>query len=264
MNIKRIEISIKNKRRFGLVAFLVDRSDFLTDIEEARNLLNLKRFPYTFPTFSYKEANNVTHYYKQGICSIYDVCSSLKDICREKNINLAELDKTIASVFVLTKSLAKKYRKSGVYLSVILSSILIGEVKEDDILPTNTFEIDQQSIEEFDERFRGYKKTFGIIVNSESTWKEVKEAFTNIQKYRLGIKEIKNKEEDTFYKIYREELIADYLPDTISNIRRDRDWHWQHEKGMSYEKIRKNFEKIQPVTWQAVRNSIARYKAHLT
>ena len=264
MNIKRIEISIKDNKRFGLVAFLVDRPDFLKDIQETRNLLELKSFPYTFSNFPYKAANNVANYYKKGVCSIYEVYSCFKDICKEKNILPVELDKTLASAFMLVKSLAKKYRKSGVYIPAILASVLIGEVKEGDILPTNTFVIDKQNTEELDERFKGYGRSFGIIVNSESTWKEVKDAFTHIQKYQLGVKKIKNKEKDTFYKIFGEELITDYLPDTVSNVKRDRDWYWQHEKGMGYEKIRKGYEKTQPVTWQAVRNAIARYKTHLT
>ena len=27
------------------------------------------------------------------------------------------------------------------------------------------------------------------------------------------------------------------LPDTISNIKRDRDWYWKHKAGLSYQKI---------------------------
>lgn len=264
MSINKINISIEDNKRFGLIAFLVDRSDFLTDIREVRNLLELRSFPYTFPNFSYKKANNVVNYYKQGICNIYDVYSVFKDICKEENIFPAELDKTLASAFVLTKSLTKKYCKSGVYIPVILSSILVGEVKEGDILPTNTFEIGKQNIEELDERFKDNRKSMSIVINHESTWEEVKNAFTHIQKYKFGSKKIKGKNEDVFYKIYNEGLIYKDLPDTVTNIKRDRDWYWQKKSGMSYEEIRKKTKKVdRPATWQAVRNSIYRYKSHL-
>lgn len=237
MSISRIEVSIKNKKRFGLVAFLVDRPDFLADIEEARNLLELKSFPYIFPNFPFKEANTVVNYYKKGICRIYDVYSCFKDICKEKNIYLAKLDRTLASAFVLAKSLAKKYHKSGVYIPVMLSSILVGEVKEGDVLPTNTLEIGKQNIDELEERFKGYGKSFEIIVNRESTLKEVKEAFNSVQKYKLGTKKIKNKDKDTFYKIYREELMIDLLPNTRSTIGIVRDWYWRNLDGESALKI---------------------------
>lgn len=54
MNIKRIEINIKDDWRYGLVASLIDRADFLQDIEAIRKKHKIKKL------FSREEIENET------------------------------------------------------------------------------------------------------------------------------------------------------------------------------------------------------------
>lgn len=244
MSIKRIEISIEDKNRFGLVAFSVDRPDFLALIEQVRCNLKLKDLPFTFTNypFPYKEANNVVNYYQKGVCSIYDVYSCFKDVCEVNNIVMSDLDYTLALAFEYAKVIIEKQEKTGVYIPVVLASILVGSVRDSDILPTNTFKLHKQIASEPDERFKDDGNSNLIIINKESTLEEVKKAF----------------------KYLKKEQSLDKLPDTVTNIKRDREWYWQKISGMSYEEIRKRTKKVdQPATWQAVRNAIVRYKAHL-
>lgn len=230
MSIKRIEISIEDNKRFGLVAFLVDRLDFLALIEEIRNNLKVKSLPYAFTNYPlpYKAANNVVNYYKKGTCSIYDVYSCFKDICETKGISVSELDYTLALAFEYAEVIIEKQGKTRIYLPVVLASLLVGSIRDGDVLPTNTLELDNESLKELQGELEEGEKRFAITINRESTWKEVKKVFTHIQKYRFGTKKIMNKEEDAFYKIYREELIADDLPDTHSTIKTVRDWYWRN------------------------------------
>ena len=245
MSIKRIEISIKDKNRFGLVAFLVDRPDFLGLIEKIRGNLKIKSFPYTFTnsSFPYEEANNTVNYYKKGVCSIYDVYSCFKDISEARALAITELDYTLALAFEYAEGIIERLGKTKVYLPVVLASLLVGSISEGDVLPTNTFTLDKYGANQPDDRFiNSAGNSNVIIVHKESTLAEVKTAFNYIKK----------------------EQLLNSLPDTVTNIKRDREWYWQHKEGVSYEEIRKNTKKAnQPATWQAVRNAIFRYKAHL-
>lgn len=56
-----------------------------------------------------------------------------------------------------------------------------------------------------------------------------------------------------------------YVPDTISNIKRDRKWYWLNKEGLGYETIsqRAKSESI-VVSWSAVRAAIKQYKNRLT
>lgn len=239
MSIKRIEISIKDKKRFGLVAFLVDRPDFLALIEQIRENLRLKKLPYTFINypFSYKEANNVVNYYQKGVCSIYDVYSCFKDICEAKSLDIAELDYTLALAFEYAEIIIKKQEKTRVYLPIVLASLLVGSIRDSDLLPTNTLELDNKSIHEFQNELGEGEKILAIMVNRKSTWEEIKEVFNYLQRYRLGTVKIKNKEEDAFYKIYSDELITEDLPNTRWTIETVRDWYWRNQEKESPLKI---------------------------
>src|SRR3990167_8158655 len=188
MSIKKIEISIKDKKKFGLVAFLVDRPDFLDLVKQSRNNLRIKDLPQTFIKypFPYKEANNVVNYYKKGVCSIYDVYSCLKGICEGKGLAITELDYTLALAFEYAEVISERLGKTRIYLPVVLASLLVGLVTEADILPTNTFTLEKDGANQLDDRFISNEGSSNvIIVHKESILAEVKNAFNYIKKEQL-------------------------------------------------------------------------------
>lgn len=233
MSISPIDIQIKDNRRFTLVAFFVDRDDFLKDIEAARKRLKITALPYAFPRFPYVEANNVVNYYHKGVASIYDVSECFKDICAKEHIWFTDLSRTLATAVMFSESLVRKYHKNRPYLPVVLSSLLTGVVRDADFSSTRIVTIDKKDAQRILDEFENDETMIAIQVNRESKPDEVKDAFVAIQNYYFGEK----KANANLRGLVSDNAPHDKLPDTISNIMRDRKWYWQHKDGLSYQKI---------------------------
>lgn len=233
MNIIPINIDIKDNWRFGLVAFLVDRVDFLKDVEQARQELKISKLldrskiereqalrneKATIKKYGHSPVNGIILY----ISTKYDD---------------------------MALKLQNKYKKSDNFRSVIKFAVISGMVLDRDYEDEDPLIFVPNKNEGISDIPVRYPK-IAILVNPETNPDKVKTKLIDLVKY---------------YKAKNKKLGKEWLvPDTVTNIKRDRVWYWQKRNGMSYEEIRRSTENInQPATWQAARNSISRYKSHL-
>ena len=260
----KIDIEIEDYRKFASVAFLVDRDDFLKDVEAVRKRIKLTKLPYTFPIYPYKEANRLVGFYKSGQISLNGTRELLEEFCKEEGLqNLYALDKTLGTAVLLAESLTKKYNKNRLYIPAILASILIAYIKEEDFLSTQMYQVNRRALQEEFSPLEEGEEIITIRVNRESTSKEVERVFDFIQKYYFKTK--KTKDGDGLKSIYQH-VYDDKPPAKAANeIRRDRDWHWLKKEGWSYQQIRKNYtEKTRHrITLRGVELGIKRYDKHL-
>ena len=261
INIPPIDIQIKDNRRYTLVAFFVDRDDFLTDITAARKRLKITTLPYTFPKLPYVRANNVTNYYHKGVASIYDVSECFKDICAKEHIWFTDLSRTLATAVMFAESLVRKYHKNRLYVPVVLSSVLTGVVRDVDFSSTRIVTIDKKGAQRILDEFENDETIVAIQVNRESKPDEVKNAFAAIQSYYFGEK----KANANLAGLVSDNAPHDKLPDTISNITRDRRWYWMNHKSnpkrLGYLLIAKESGQK---SWSVVRHAIKQYNNNLT
>lgn len=54
-----------------------------------------------------------------------------------------------------------------------------------------------------------------------------------------------------------------YSSDTVTNIKRDRNWYWLNKNGMSYTKILNEVEHNRGITWGGISQAIRQYKRNL-
>lgn len=229
---KPVQIEIEGAWRYGLVAFLVDRDDFLKDIEEARQKLRIKKLLLREAIEKRLEAKNIALTKRKY--------GDKAEALRFRLVAPNKFDDIIIK-------LQNKYHKSNNFQNVIKFAIICGLVVEKDLENEKPLIWAANSnTEKAQEAFFRFPQ-IAIVVNPETNPDDVRSKLINFIK--TG-------------KQYSKEWV---LPDTVTNIKRDRIWYWQQKEGMSYEEIRKKTKKIdQPATWQAVRNAISRYKTHLT
>lgn len=262
MTINPIEIQIESDRKFTLIAFLVDRDDFLKDIADIRSKLKILKIPYHFPDAPYDEAQNVIQGFRKNLVTISQAREILQEIYSDKGIFLSDLDRTLASAFVYTEGLARKYNKSRLYIPVILASILVGRVQEYDFLSTYRLDIDIETLNQLKESLNDAEEITAIAVNRESAISEVEEVFNSLQKYHFGTQKIEDN--DPLAKFFKDSLPKDRLQDTISNIKRDREWYWKHKTGLSHQKIwEQTDKKIRGADKGVVAKAIKQYRHKL-
>jgi len=217
MKIKPIEIKIKDNWRFCLIAWLVDRKDFLQDIQTARKQLGIDTL------VDHKNANK---WFKNE----YQKYNDPKQVADPLSGGYRYVFPTTKSEKI-AKKLLKKYHKSPLYFEAVRSAIVTGKITDQEFSRTAFCQIlpsDYQMIDT--EHNINYtvdhdQPVMTIVISPETTLKEVTRIF---------------KEEVPYL---RNEYLASYLkarqltPDVIGNIKRDREWYWLHEQGMSYKNI---------------------------
>lgn len=242
MNISRIRIRHKDKNKYGLIAYLVDKDEFLKDISDIRESLGLLALPYSFPRSKDEEFNKTVGYFDQGKFTIYEVWIWIVDYCAQKGMYPASLDSTLSSAAGYAEGLTKKYGKSNSFIPVILSSILTGVVSWRELSSTHIHELNQETLRQMLDNFDDSENRFVIEITPESSPEEVKQSLLFVNKFYL----------------------KDKLPDTISNIRRDRKWYWQHKEGMSYRRVWQNASaKGEHISMQGVIEAIKQYRLRL-
>jgi hypothetical protein len=228
MNIEPIKIDIEDSLKFGRVAFFVDRDDFLQDVSKARSELGLKKL------ISRQRAEDIFLNYRSrnGRMKIeftrWDKASKL-----ELNI--------LKSMNLIIDIVNRYHNTNRAFAEVVKFSVICGVVKEGDIDARPYFINDW----EFEENNDFYQLNFGngaIVVYPDSTDKEVLEVFHDFKK-KMNI------------------------PDTISNIKRDREWYWLKKKGKSYYQIaikeNKGNELRALNDKEAIRKAIKQYEKRL-
>jgi hypothetical protein len=257
-----LAIQITDNKRHSFVALLVDRNDFLRDVEEVRNHLKLKDIPYCLPKYKIKEANAINEVYKKNKLTINEVRKALEEICRERNSpNLNFIDKTLAQAVVWSEVLLKKYNKTRPFFSVIFASILTGVITDYDF-PT-TYMVEFNDLKEASLELESFETDEGMVaiaVNRESTQNDVLKTFDFIRKYRFKNKKVK--EDDGLINIFEEDKrAANKLIDTLTEIKQTRDWYWQNKNGFSYKKIWINMGgENANISQKAIEQAVARYK----
>lgn len=237
--IKPIKININDLKKINLVALLVDREDFLTDISMVRDTIKLNEVPYKFPTSKFDEVNKTIDAFYKGKFTIYETYLDILNFCNKQHIYLSELDYTLAHSVTWAQILAHKYRNSNLYLPVILATILVGEVTIFDLNSTYIETLTKERILELyeelnDEELNDEEQIVTIRVHRESSQQEVKETFSFIQEYIFGTKKA---ESPGFYDYYKEHRPKNTLPNTISRIKRDRRWYLLRKEGKTISEI---------------------------
>lgn len=259
MKIQPIDIEIKNNRKFGLVALLVDRADFLADIYDIRDKIKLTKIPYNLPKYKLPETDYITNAYKKGAMTINYARMMLQEECYRSNIiNLYHLDKTLGSASIFSESLLKKYKKSQLYFPVIFASILVGKIFEDDFRSTFLLELEPKDIPKEVQIADSDEKVATIVVFRESIKEDVLQTYDFIQKYHFGTK--KTDVDDKLASVMKDEITDEKLQRASPQIKRDRKWYWLNHKinpnRLGYERISRK----ESVNMQTVRSGINFYR----
>jgi len=248
---KMVEITISDNRRYTQVALLVDRDDFLLDLEEIRADLKITSFPYILSTYLHPEANNIACAYRDNLMTISGVYTGLGDICFDYHLALGEMDQKIAMAGLFAERIVKKFRLDRAFILVVISAILNNKISDYDLLSTYSLTLDKTSAgkiaQDLEEGVVPDGNIQTIVVNRESTDEDVKRVYKYI-KEKIFAKDNK--------------LIKFYDP--RGNIRRDREWYWLNKLGMGYKKIWELKMPGNTDSWKGVDMAIKRYKAMLS
>lgn len=232
MNIKRIEINIKDDWRYGLVASLIDRADFLQDIEAIRKKHKIKKL------FSREEIENETLKQFDETTNYFRKHGSIHPLLKVVH----EYDNDIIK-------LQRKYKKSNNFQEVIRFSLICGEVIERDF--ENVYTIVVGVPKDKDQVFFPLNSPdVAIIITPETDPKEIISAYKNHLKWSRS----NNSSAAASWFLY----------DVRRNIRRDREWFWLN-KEKSYQRIAElENEKDNLITTKGVQKAIKRYERLIT
>lgn len=263
MKIKKIDIRVENDWWYERIALLVDRRDFLEDVGKIRSTYKLV----TTSQESYiksrrssldkrmaeratqAKVNNGPRWYFTGDTQNLHVnfaVYSPNDIEKE------------------AEKLVLKYKKSGNFLNVILYSVVSGYVVDSNTLraldKNNQFTIRDSSINPY------IICRFDHLFNKEG-WGPTEDI--HLEKHEAAIilyPDTTIKEIERVFNLYRTTLKdARRTVDTISNIRRDREWYWKNINDSSYENIyMEELKKGTNITLGGISKAIQQYKRRLS
>lgn len=261
MIIKPIKIKIEDKKRFGDVAFLVDRNDFLNDLAEVRIKWDITEL---IPYESIHEwqdralkANKEDNKKYQTAWDLFQDKWQLKvgdPILPESREEWWKVHRILPfwDFYFDINSLREKYHKPNFFHWIITRVLVCGEVRDKDYSTVSII-------------------PFGASFSSG--------AFTGLPPSASALIQItKETTEDELLRVYRqfkkmpsqntyEGSLFDgdaFNPDTISNIHRDREWYWQKKADLNYRQIWEQTPKrVRPATREAVIQAIKQYKLRL-
>lgn len=200
MRFEPVEINIRDDFKYGMVAFLVDTPDFIECIVEARKELGLE--------------NPIS----RVVAKKFTYSDKLNSKLKETFINKGKIPKNLVkfkeNCFDVFADIYQSYIGYYPYFSdVIFFSIVCNCVIEKDIKAQPLF-FNVSELFNFKQLgFVELGQPGGIMTIYPFT--SDGEVLNLLHKYKKGLK----------------------APDTISNIRRDRTWFWQHVTGLSYQQI---------------------------
>jgi len=221
MKIKPVTIKITDNWRYCLVTWLMDRDDFLVDLQRARKELSIddKLVDYAIA----KEWFKVEFEKQRTRTPIKRVSDQLTGQGRYV------FPKTKSEE--LTVKLLTKYHKSSLYFEAVRHAIVTGVVTDKEFARTAFCQVlppDYQMIdtEHGITNLVDYNQpVMAIVLSPDTTRKEITRIF---------------REEIPYLRV---EYISSYLKanqltsDVIGNVKRDRRWYWLHKQGMSYKVI---------------------------
>ena len=254
MDIQRIEIDIDDNWKYTQLALLVDRDDFLRDLYKIRQELNLTRLIPPDRLFEYEIAEMKRHdFVKRKYTEVKTITSYRTECLRSESL-----------VF----DLIRKYRRDDAYFRAIYTAVITGRTTENTVL-TNTASCALIFPEYYYYQVGlGYKDPqIAILLSPESSRKDV------IAAYKEGFQKVLEEYKHRMRMQYRNPILVD----TVSNIKRDREWYWQNKNGKGYMQLAKRNikdhmnisdsikfkDKVQMET-EVIRKAIVQYKKNLT
>jgi len=228
---KPIEIDIDDKRQYAQIAFLVDSLTFLDLIEKVRSMLKIQS-PFASEDYELWETHMLTlagfdikEYWKMDKISPKDKSWEKKSRWlknTEKNfIDMASMQKSLMNSVV---KIRKIHNYPTLFDSAIIDAILFNKI---DSLKT------AEATLAFGGMTPVHDKNDQILLISlspVSSKKDVLDAFKDAKKLRKEY-ELTNPLDKKLDK------------DTLTNIRRVREWHWKQLQGMTYSEVVENWNK---------------------
>ncbi len=228
-----IDIQIKDNWKYALVARLVDRPDFRSDIQQIRNDKKIKLISRDDFMKKYGDINT-------GVMIYTDKKGKLK---KKKDINLFWATQAYSDI---TISLQNKYKKSDAYQPVIKYSLLFGNVLDEDFYLTDpyVFSSDPQGKQTL---IPLLSPKVAIIIEPETDLKSIITAYKDYVDY--------------CEKIGRPFSILNRYVRRIKDMRQ---WYWRNIAGETAEKIFSTLEDRYGNTRKTVEHGITAYKRILS
>lgn len=239
-----INIQITNDNQFLDVAFLVDRLDFLKEIEQLRNQYRLDKKAFPEGTNYLWELKNwgITPELEEEFNTkedpiqekLQDTNYTFKLDIEAKEVLTNELRKVERILPNLrfkqdVKEIRRKFKKTPVFDKIISSVVKNGIVTDEDYV-TCDMKIDYPEAEwiDFEKETR-----IVIVVNPNVKIKD--------------IEKLLEEKGERIFKEYEEKILEGKINeyDTRGNIKRDRSWYWK-KKDMSYQQIIDEEERKNP------------------
>lgn len=227
MNLKPIEIYCNNLQTYMRLVSVVDQDAFLEDIYRVRGKLGITEL-YT------QEDERQLFDTKNGEQNIFLDNFDTNEV---PNTRLGKLLKGMLDDTGTCKFIQNKYGLDNAWEKVIINAVFFNSIDElDTKIIFNGWSYEE--IKDFPARLNDllHPGEHMIIINNSTTEKDLLTEFRN---YKLRHK----------------------IRDTISNIKRDREWYWLNKSGLGYDKIYKlEREKGNHLTEDAVRKAIKQYQ----
>lgn len=258
MKTTRVEIDIEDNRAYTQVAFLVDRADFLEDLKQLRDRFKI-RVPFNFThvnsfqdhfaevlgfdpntirdlerqerlaTKSIIDLNDVN--FESQLLQYEHANKAVNKQLRAKGKKVSQLETDFDNSL---KEVRRKYRYPPMFDIVVSHSVLYGKVSSFKTAEAEFLEIPSSPTPESIDILRPRDPYMVIVVTPYSSEKDIKEAF---KKCCTDIRNIVERK----YPVYQS-----ISTDTLTNIKRDRDWYWAKYNHMSYEDIRNGWNESCP------------------
>ncbi|OGE29961.1 hypothetical protein A3C59_02475 [Candidatus Daviesbacteria bacterium RIFCSPHIGHO2_02_FULL_36_13] len=279
--VARIQVLIDDLRKFAHVITLVDREDFLADIDKLRkewkldNLLNEKELKYwgVFPGYKYVEENKIKllRYKNKRHEQLYKKYKDIVDLDKLERLmwNLSDLEdmgiktrdeltelyrlEIIGSIFEYfryqVEEMRKKYKRPPNFDQIIAHAVLFGAITEEDYALCEV-EISNPDIENLP-----YLEESKLVITFYP--------LTTVDDIKIVFDQKKQNLVKKYEKKFIGGSVVDY--DTMGNIQRDREWYWRRkEQNLSWSKL---YASITPreavITQDGVRKAVNEYEKRL-
>lgn len=242
MDSKLTEIKVADNARYGRVAFLVDRDDFIADIKKLRQKWGIyELIPYgelyKWQDDKFKVSEKQKIWYGKSWKEFQQKWKvSLGDpVPIEATGDWKKVHRSLPfwDLYFDVEEVLKKFNKTSDYHWVIRRVLICGEVHDEDFGVVN---LDTKLSVNVFTGLSAEQAAF-IKITPETTLNEVKSVFSN----------------------YRRGLIS---KDTVSNVKRDRNWYWLHLGGLSYKEV-VDRELVKGTNRDAVIKAVLQYKRRL-
>lgn len=255
-----VVIELENNRTYAQVAFLVDSPSFLNSIDRLRSKYQIKK-PFNnyrswlnhlislsgFNLKEYQQMNSLT----DQINNPDDPKLSKKMSWLEKNehkfLKLSQLQKSFQDEIV---SIRNHHHYPSSFDKIIVDTIILNKVSNFQGVSSEVFWGNVVGGLTDDDSSK-----IGLFINPYSTKDELLKSF----------QQAKEKYNQEFEMV--SPLNKKLGKDTLSNIVRDRTWHWKQLKGMTYNQIADEWNNAYPDDYitdtNKLEHAVARYRKNL-